>query len=233
MPQLSLVGTDQPTWYPTQISRLDTFLEKAISLGHGYRTVYALRRNIAYSLQHLEFLDRVLEDIKLSGVLRTQTWKTFIVVGTGLIESVLHYLLIRHDLHSTTEWELKVVLPGNTKNVDGEAVKGDVHISRRLPGARLIQMTFDAMIQKARSKRLLGQNLNLYDDLQELRELRNKVHLQAIDEPTDTDWNAFQLADLQQMYRVVHGVFTSTIFRPSAEEVDYFAYLRRYMDAGE
>jgi len=231
MPPLSLTGTNDPFWYPVSIARLETLLEKAIQTGHGYQTAYALRKNIAYNLQHLEFLDRSLQDIKLSGVLTTQTWKLFIIVACGIVESLLHYLLIRRSLYSTTEWELKVVMPGNTKHVDGEAVKADVHFSRRLASPRLKQMTFDAMIQKARANRLLGGNLALYDTLDQMRDLRNKVHLQAIDQPNDTDWNTFHIEHLHQMYDIVHGVFTSTIFRPSAEEVAYFAYLRRFAEA--
>jgi len=231
MPLLSLSGTNDPPWYPVSIARLEGLLEKAIQTGHGYHTAKALRKNIAYNLQYLEFLDRSFQDLKLSGVLKTQTWKVFIIVSCGIIESLLHYLLVRRGLHTTTEWELKVVLPGNTKNVDGEPIKADVHISKKLSKPRLKQMTFDSMIQKAQTKCLLGSKMDLYKDLDQLRDLRNKVHLQAIDEPNDTDWNTIHIEHLRQMYNVVHGVFTSTIFRPSAEEVDYFEYLRKIAKA--
>jgi len=227
MPPLSLTGSSDPTWYPVSVARLEALLEKAIQTGHGYQTAYALRKNIAYNLQYLEFLDRSLQDIKLSSVLTTQIWKLFIIVACGIVESLLHYLLIRRGLHSTTEWELKVVLPGNAKHVDEELLKADVHVSRKLTSPRLKQMTFDSMIQKARANRLLGANMALYETLDRMRDLRNKVHLQAIDQPNDTDWNAFHIEHLRQMYNVVHGAFTSTIFRPSGEELEYFAYLRR------
>jgi hypothetical protein len=180
MPLLSLSGTNDPPWYPVSIARLEGLLEKAIQTGHGYHTAKALRKNIAYNLQYLEFLDRSLQDLKLSGVLETQPWKVFIIVSCGIIESLLHYLLVRRGLHTTTEWELKVVLPGNTKNVDGEPIKADVHISKKLSKPRLKQMTFDSMIQKAKAKCLLGSKMDLYKDLDQLRDLRNKVHLQAI-----------------------------------------------------
>ena len=160
-------------------------------------------------------------------MITTQTWKTVVIVGSGIVESLIHYLLVSSDQHATTEWELKMLLPGNSKKVDGELVKADVHVSRRLKEPRMIQMTYDAMIQKARSRRLLGSTSGVYDDLMSLKKLRNRVHLQAIDEPTDTDWNAFRATDLQTIYRVVHGIFTGSIFRLTSEEVCCFGYLRR------
>lgn len=228
MPKLALTGSQDATWYPVPVVRLVEFLEKVVVRGYGYGAVYALRRNIAYNLQYLEYLDRTLQDIKLSSVLTTQTWKTAIIVGCGIVESLLHYLLIKSDNHAKTEWELKVVMPGNTKKVDAEALKAEVHIWRKLSTPRITPMDFSSMIAKAQRHEVLGADTALYQELSRLRKLRNRVHLQVIDEPTDTDWNAFRLGDLEKVYEVLHAVLTGSMFNPSAAEREYFEYLRRF-----
>jgi len=204
---------------------------KVISSGHGYPHPYALRKNIAYNLQHIEFLHKCLSDIKLTEVLTTQTWKTILVVGCGVMESLLHYLLVKKGLHSTTEWELKVVMPGNQKKVDGIQTKIDSHVFTKLATPLAKHMYFDTIIAKAKSKRLLGSNSNIYSTLDKLRKLRNKVHLQAINAPTDTDWNSFNRSEVNDMDTILHSVFTSNIFRPSAAEKQYFQYLFEYRTA--
>lgn len=227
---VELVKTNETdrAWYPVTIEKLDSLLIKVICIGHGYPHPYALRRNIAYNLQHIEFLHKCLSDIKLSSVLTTQTWKTILLVGNGVLESLLHYLLVKKGLHSTTEWELKVIMPGNQKKVDGRQTKIESHIFTKLQSPRAHRMNFDTIIKKAKSNQLLGSDLAVYKKLDKLRRLRNKVHLQAIDTPTDTDWNSFNRAEVSDMDAMIFSVFTSNIFRPSASEKKYFQYLSDY-----
>jgi len=227
-----LVKTIEPgeAWYPVSIYRLDKLLAKAIYSDRGYRHTYALRRNLAYNLQHIEFLDRCLLDIKLSSVLETQTWKTLIIVGCGLVESLLHFLLIANGSYAKSEWELIAVAPGNSKTLDGELRKIDSHIYRKLGAPKPKQMTFDSMLKKAESRKVLGKNPDLYAKLRRLRPLRNKVHLQEIGSDSDTDWNSFNWLDACCMAQVLKEVFTSNIFRPSRTERNYFDYLARYVE---
>ncbi len=222
-----LVKSDEEggPWYPVSVSNLESFLIKSIKQGHGYTHTYALRKNIAYNLQHIEFLHQCLSDIKMSTVIKTQTWKSIILIGAGILESFLHYLLVKHDEHSKIDWELKIILPGNQKNVDGSQTKIDSHMYKKLSSPKAIQMTFEAMISKSKSKKLLGPSATIYSQLEDIRKLRNKVHLQAIDSTTDTDWNSFNLSDLRKIDDALYFVFTNNIFHPSEQEKVFFAYL--------
>lgn len=228
-----LVKTDESSgaWYPVPIDQLDTLLTKVISSGHGYTHVYALRRNIAYNLQYIEYLHKTLTDIKLSGVLFTQTWKTIILTGCGILESLLYFLLVKRDIHSKSEWQLKIIMPGNQKALDGVQSKIDGHLYTKLSSPKAIQMNFDSIIKKAKTKKVLGSKSSIYTKLDNLRQLRNKVHLQAIDNPTDTDWNSFNRADVNDMDELLYSTFTSNIFTPSAYEKSYFKYLHDYYTA--
>lgn len=227
---VDLVKTNETgrIWYPTSISQLDNLLIKVISSGHGYTHVYALRRNIAYNLQYIEFLHKTLSDIKLSSVLITQTWKAIILTGCGIMESFLYFLLVKKDAHSKTEWSLKIIMPGNQKNLDGVQSKLDGYLYTKLSAPKPIQMKFESIIHVAKSKRVLGSNPIIYTKLDNLRKLRNKVHLQAIDNPTDTDWNSFRKEDVIDMDEILYNTFTSTIFYPSTKEKGYFQYLHDY-----
>lgn len=226
MDKLTRNDESGPKWYPIPIDQLDAFLIKVIARGHRDPDPYALRKNLCYNLQYLEYLDTTLKQVRLSDVLITLTWKTFIVTGCGILESLLKFLLIRHGEHSTKEWELERVFPGAEKSVDGERKKVDSHVYRKLSSPVLAQMTFDGLLGRARAKKMFGPNSDIYDKLEKLRKLRNRVHLQRIEHGTDTDWNAFQKQDYLDMRAVLYAVFTSTIFRPNHEERGYFEYLR-------
>ena len=215
-------------WYPAPIHELASFLRKAIFQGTGFVHVDALRKNLAYNLQYIEYLDKSLSEIRLSSVLTTQTYKVFIIVGCGIIESLLTYLLIKSGQYSTTTWQFETIMPGQEKSINGEKKRIDCHILKKLSNPVKEEMTFDSMLKKAEKKKVLGSNHGIYSKLNYLRKLRNKVHLQTIDEPTDTDWNAFKYRHLCAMAQVVYSVFTSNIFYPSLEEKALFSYLEKY-----
>ncbi|WNM58358.1 hypothetical protein [Candidatus Nitrospira allomarina] len=214
------------TWYPVAIKQLECLIQKVIYPGRGYRNLYALRKNLAYNLQYIEFLHLCLEDLKISSVIKTQIWKNFIMVGCGIIESLVHFLLIAEGFHKTIDWELVDIAPGNQKNMDGEVRKIDSHIYGKLSSPRPEKMTFDAMLKKAENKCLLGNNHSVYSKLKILRILRNRIHLQEIGNPTDTDWNAVNETDFYEMRAVIYTIFTGSIFKPSHEEKKFFEYLK-------
>ncbi len=228
-----LIKTDENgvTWYPVSISRLETLIEKVVYHGQGYDHSKALRKNLAYNLQYMEFQDRVLQDIKLSSVLYTQSIKTMVLVGSGIVESLLHFLLIINDVHSTTEWKEKSVFKGNQKKLDGKYVRIDSVLYEKLASKQLKHMTFDAMIKCAKSNKILGSRPVIYEKLETLRSLRNKVHLQVINNPTDTDWYSFNSSDLSDVCKVVYTMLTSSLFSPTTTERTYFHYLRRNFSA--
>jgi len=215
----------EKAWYPAAIHQYEALLGKVISRGRGYTHVYALRKNIAYNLQYLEFLYRSLEDLKISAVIEKQIWKNFIVTGCGVIESLLHFLLIAKKQHKTTEWELTFIAPGQPKKIDEKVVRIDSHVFRKLSSPRNKPMTFDSMIKSAEKKNALGANHSVYARLNNLRRLRNRIHLQEIGNSLDTDWNAIDRSDFITMTSVLKTVLTGTIFQPSQEQRAFFSYL--------
>jgi hypothetical protein len=94
---------------PTLIDDLVSLLSNFIKNKEKYKYCYALTRNIAYSLQYLEYLNWIItsnnECLKQTGVLEKMTIKYFIITTAGIVERILYYLLCVHDLKTTTEWQ--------------------------------------------------------------------------------------------------------------------------------
>lgn len=225
MSPLTLHGDDSPKWCPVPVRNLEGLLEKLIVRGSGFSNVYALRKNIAYNLQYLEFLDRCLSDVKLTEAIRTQIIKNFICVGCAIVESLLEFLLIRAGVYKRTEWSSICVFHSQASRLGERVIMLEIEMFEKLSTKRRVEMTFDAMLKKAEAKKILGSDHTIYAKLQALRKLRNRVHLHLIDQPTDTDWNAFKHSHLCAMAQVIHTIFAGALFRPRAEEKAYFEYL--------
>lgn len=225
MPELIKNSEPHRAWYPTPINKLDAFLGKTIVSTPNFPHVYALRKNIAYNLQYLQFQHRVILDIKMSSVLWTQSIKSFITFGSSIIESVLHYLLIKEGKHSTTIWEEDAVFKGNEKKYNGERIRIDTTVLKKKDAEELKHMTFDSMIKCAKDHQIFGNYPELYETLERIRTLRNKVHLQLINHPSDTDWNSFQRTHLSDISKLLYAIFVHSVFAPTPDEIEYFEFL--------
>lgn len=223
------MGDEKGTWYPVSIHRLETYLGKYIEQGHGYVHVTQLKKDISYNLQYLQFQDRLVQDIKLSSVLYTQSIKTIVLVAASIIESILHFILIRTGNHKTTEWIEKDTFKGNQKKLNDDFVRIDTVMYKKLDTKVNKHMTFDAMIKCANSKKILGKNKLMYEKLEVLRQLRNRLHLQVTDDRTGTDWTTFNPKNIDETYMVLYSIMVSSLFSPNNEEKAYFSYmLNRY-----
>ena len=217
-------------WYPVSVARLEELLAFAIMPHPKYPHAKALRKNIAYNLQYIEYLDQTLQDLKLSGILTVHTQKSAIVAGCAVLEALLHYLLLVKERHATTPWALVYVAPGNPKSIDSKTVKIDSHVYEKAEPPMPIQMTFDSMLKRSEKSGLLGDDHSIYAKLNRLRPLRNRIHLQEIAHSSDTDWFAFNSHDYKSMIQVVHATLMGKLFSPSAEQHDFFKYMERHIE---
>jgi hypothetical protein len=231
MPKICRTCTIDGKWLPTPIDTIDSYLQKLIPKGTSVPNTRALRRNIAYNLQYLQYLEQTLNEFDLTSVLITQTWKIFIIVGTGVMEALLYYVLWSNDLHKEADWELIASKSTNEFKLDGRLHKIENSIWAKLDDPRAEAMTLEAMIQKVEKKKLLGRDHEIYKKLQFLRKLRNRVHLQAIEDERDTDWNSFNLSEVTTMRYTLHTVLTGSLFSPTVSEKNMFAFLKSKGDA--
>jgi hypothetical protein len=109
---------------------------------------------------------------------------------------------------------------------NGKHYKIESEIFVKLENAIQTEMSLDQMIKKARSKKLLGEDGEIYDDIDKLRKSRNKVHIRIIEERTDTDWKSFDQKLLDLSKKVLSNVLKEVgIFTDDQLSQEAFSYL--------
>lgn len=79
-------------WSPSLIDRWRGFLGRGVPKDGTLRHRYAFISNIGYNLQYLQFLDYQIEEIPLHATVYTQTLKSFVITGMGIVEAICWYL---------------------------------------------------------------------------------------------------------------------------------------------
>lgn len=214
-------------WYPNSIPQLQGHLEQLMQpiVDLPAPRCSALVKNVSYSLQHLEFLYRVHEDLKLSEVIWKQTIKTFLIVGASVIEAVFFYLLIANDKASKTVWasSAKVETPEFEEHEKKKKIVSELFLKLERPV--LEEMTFDTMCKKLEKRGLSGlSSEEFHKHLPHLRKLRNRVHIHTSVHGADTDCFAFGKKDFDLVRKVLQLLLTSDLF-PSKNE-EYWEFLK-------
>lgn len=218
---------DKDTWYPTPISHLEEHLDvvmapcKNVAIG----LVTPVKKNIAYNLQYIEFLVRLIKDVKLSSVLWTQNVKSFTLHSAAVIESLFHYIVLSTGHASVTEWKSCKKIKSNQYEVNGTWFVNETEIFIKSNEQIFEDMTFDQMAKKVESKKLLGNVGDLYKEISKIRKLRNKIHLQGVEHTSDTDYKNFGNSEYALTRRVLHGVLISPLFNKSKRHC-CFDYLK-------
>ncbi len=86
-------------------------------------------------------------------------------------------------------------------------------------------MTFDQMCKKVESKKLLGDEKDLYKEISGIRKLRNKIHIHGIEDSQDTDWYNFNQNQFKLIKKVLYGILISSRFA-SSSYIHKFDYLK-------
>ena len=143
-------------WYPNTISELNSHLAQLIKAHPDLPSSKcdALIKNVSYSLQHLEFLHRVHEDIKMSEVLSKQNIKTFLIVGASILEALFFYILVSNQKAAMAEWKSVAKVESQEFEEGGVKKKLLSDILVKLKKLVLEEMTFDAMCKKVESRKL-------------------------------------------------------------------------------
>jgi hypothetical protein len=225
MPRLCKTCAENDRWLPVSVDTHRAFLGKLIVPTPAVLHADGLKSNLAYNLQYLEYLDFTLQDLRLTSVLRTITTKNFLIVGTSVIEAILYYVLRAKSLHRENNWQLLRKVVTNEFAVNSDTCKIENHFFQKLPAPVEEEMTFDSMLKKVETKKLLGNDEALYKKLNYLRKLRNRVHLQLLEKNLDTDWHNFNDKEFLLMKQALYAVFSSTLFSPTTDEIRPMEFL--------
>jgi hypothetical protein len=212
MPKLVFKGTAKP-WYPDAVHVLENHLEGLFKTVPGIAAtrLRGLVKNIAYTLQYLELLVQIDEDIALSAVLQTMNHKSFIIHGCAVIEAIFYYLLLRAGKITTTEWESASEQLTNVFALSNVSYRHRVILERRI-SPKPEQMTFHSMLKKVEHSKLTGLDNSFHANLPFLKKLRNRVHIQGIENAMETDYLAINPEHYIKMRNILLQLLMSPLF---------------------
>jgi len=195
-------------WYPYDISIYVEFLNNYIDDLHK-----DLRKNIAYNMQYLEYLHQTYEELSLSSVITTQNHKSFIIFSVSIIECILYYWLVSSGYEITKEWN-----QFHSQTIPKGKMRATI-IFESKP-----EMNLEAMIETAKKKNLFETDNTLYDDLHELRQLRNKTHMYN-PKDQETDWHVFNRKQLALAKSALFKIFI-ILFKPNPNQEKIINFLK-------
>lgn len=74
--------TGKDRWYPQAVE----LYKASIKMDENTDEIKRMRSNFAYSMQYLEYIEKQIDELKLSSVLISMLYKTYIITGVGIIE---------------------------------------------------------------------------------------------------------------------------------------------------
>ena len=194
-------------WYPIPVTTLESLLSLKITDGEYS---YILKKNIAYNLQYLEFLSKLISELSedMTSVVYKQNCKIFVVISASIIEGILFNEVFQNDLVTKDEWSLlrKFNSTGKIEEFDKD-FKLETHVYKKVD-PRDIEMRAIDMVQKLEAKKLF-QNIDyFYKNIRWLIKKRNKIHIQSIEDSyINTDWNNFSSVELYKTKYILLDIF--------------------------
>lgn len=207
-------------WYPTSV---DTY-RTAFKIDTSVENNEALLKNICYSMQYLEFLEKELEELELSSVLRSITIKNYVITGMSILEGLFTNIVKSNGLWDTVEFEeVKETLSNEISYNNDERIVIKNTILRKIEKKPQDEMKLVSLIKKLdKHHQMLEIDHTIYPALQRIRKLRNKVHLTSSINNVDHDYNVFTDEIKQEMQKILYEILTSDAI---SNQTDYFEFL--------
>ena len=205
-------------WYPQSV---ETY-KKSIKIPYDSDENKRLNSNFAYSMQYIEYIEKQLNELKLSEVILTMLYKSYIITGMGIIELLFVYLLKSTKNWNKTEWKEYLTFVTNPiKDENNEKmIKAETKLFKRVQPYEM-RMDLDSMIKKIEKRHLLTIDHNVFPALKKLRELRNRVHLQSGEGAYDHDYNSIGYEEIQMMRRILYAILTAPELCVHAEQFKF------------
>lgn len=194
-------------WYPISVDQY----KASINIIGNNDEAKRLRSNFAYSMQYIEYIEKQIDELKLSDVMLTMLYKSYIITSMSIIEALFVNLLHRTGNWNTMEWQEVSNIISNPKMIDGTLTKVETHLFKKVTAFEM-RMDLDSMIKRVEKKNLLTIDHGAFPAMKKLRELRNRVHIQLGDGPYDHDYNCFRFDTMQMMRRILYTILTTQEF---------------------
>jgi hypothetical protein len=209
---------------PFDLIKYQSCIERVIVKHPSIPNNYKIIKNIAYNLQMLHFLDQSIAHLDLHIVIKTQSWKSYVVTVFSVVEAILYYLVKTKEESLIKDWELVKEFKSNSLLENGIETRIVTWVQERRQVRITPEIKFTQLSRKAEQNKLLGET-ELYEKIKVLRKLRNRIHIHTIDDhPTKgTDWNSFNLKSYELAKTVLEEIFLITGVM-TADEIHKFGF---------
>lgn len=208
------------------VPELFLFLRRAVPDATVVTHDRAFINNIAFALQYIDHLLHTLADPGLRVTIHSQTCKSIVMCGMGIIEAVLWFVVKRSGQAKTSSWREVSLQKGVPTSQLGRRIRIDTVLLEEVSPPLQNEMTLDTLIKKVESKSLLGlSNHKVYGTLKSLRQLRNRVHIHDVETADDTDWYKFTGKEVVMLLNSLNEIFTTSLFNPEPHHLDLLAFL--------
>jgi hypothetical protein len=224
---ISLVGnSSHDRWYPNPVDNLRKHFSIFEFSNSEFKESNLIISNICYNLQYLEYLRKTLNELNLSSVLLIQTIKTYIINSISIIEACFFMILIKEGHFKKCNYYDFKKLNNTYFKIEEEKFCLESKILKRSDNGKYKKPTFDQMIKRIESKKILKIDNQFFSDLNHLRKLRNKIHLQEIDKPGKSDYSTFWKPEYNLAKKNLYLFLICEYFKSDYYDIDLFSFLK-------
>ncbi len=198
---------DKIKWELTPVADFRSAYKPFITESSDWHTY----NNISYNLLYLEFLTNVINRSEIiNSALIAMIYKDFIIYSMAIVEAIFANIIKGKNMWPESEWKsIGVQKIDNNKELKlgDNKIKIQSEVFEKVPPYKE-DMTLDAMIKKAESKKILNLSEQSYKLLSYFRKKRNKIHIYKVDDGF-TDYNSFNEKDYIMMKSLLDEILTN------------------------
>lgn len=209
---------NEEKWYPSSIKDYqDVFLMDTDTPEN-----YMLLKNICYNMQYLEFLNKELDELELSAVLRPMTIKYFVITGISVLEGLFTYIVKSNGYWKTIKEKSLGKTISNSASFDGCTYKVITELVQPVEEQPVDEIPLRQLIDILdKHHKLLKIDYTLYPKLQKIRNLRNCIHLTASINNAKTDYALFTDEIKAKISDILYSILTSENICKPTEIFDF------------
>ena len=211
-----------------------TTFENNLKYGDLSDLAEPVRSQIIYSLQYLDFLKIVVDDLMLHSIVQAELYKTYIITAVSIIEAILYHIVKKNFesgnikkkyLSSIAKIEDEIIVMENKGVIDGDERRMRIAFINELEAPEWYDdVSLCNLIDVTKNSRLGICNSTGYETLHELRHIRNKIHL-TIEAKNKTDYHIINEAWYYTARESLYYILTSEKFKVPKPEVYNFIKL--------
>lgn len=209
---------NEEKWYPSPIKDYqDVFLMDTETPEN-----YTLLKNICYNMQYLEFLNKELDELELSAVLRPMTIKYFVITGMSVLEGLFTYIVKSNGYWKTVKEDKIGQTESNSAEINGQTYKIITQFIQPVKEHPVDEIPLRQLIDILdKHHKLLKIDYTVYPELQKIRNLRNCIHLTASINNAKTDYALFTDEIKANISDILYSILTSENICKPTEIFDF------------